>query len=127
MNELASGTAEIVLVRRSGLMIEFQLRRPASPPSMAVLMLKYNLTDPDSCALVAKSITPAASTSGVISDPTSTRPVLRFILTELDTANLPSSPKLYTALKVWPTGGAAYSPLGGRRGVRVVGEGIHQT
>lgn len=120
-------TAEIIIARRSALTVEFKLRRPSAVPSKAVLMIKRNLSDADNLALVAKSIFQAASASGVIVSPTGTSPVLRFLISEVDSANLPVGEKLYTALKVWPTGGAPYSPGGGRRGVRVVDEGVFQT
>jgi hypothetical protein len=120
-------TAEIVIACRSALTIEFKIRRPSAVPSKAVLMIKRNLSDADNLALVAKSIYPAASSSGVIASPTGTSPVLRFLISELDSAALTVGDKLFTALKVWPTGGAPYSPPGGRRGVRVVAEGVFQT
>lgn len=119
-------TEEIVLIRRSALTIEFKLRRPVAVPARAVLMIKNDLSDADSAAIVAKVIYHAANADGVIASPTGTEPILRFVVSEADTVNLTAGAKYYTALKVFPTGGAPYSPQGGRRGVRVLAEGVYE-
>lgn len=119
-------TQEVVFTKASALTVEFKLRKPLSVPSKAVLMVKRDLSDDDAEAVIAKVIYQAANAHGVIADPTG-NPLLRFLVNELDTQALEVDGRYFTCLKVWPTGGAPYSPTAARKAVRVLSAGVFTT